>query len=318
MPDITVGVDIAKKKFDVARLEDGKYRHKVFENTPAGFAAFVSWLAAFGPAEARIVMEATGAYGLPLADYLTGQGLWVGVVNPARIKAFGKSEGSRTKTDKADAKLIARYAQARKLLRWTPPPPALRELDALLRRVEQLLDMRQMERNRLDTAGPAAAPSIQNLLAALEKELDATREAIRRRIDDDPDLPARRDLLESIPGLGEATVAHLLVLFGDHHGFQNAKQAVAFVGLAPNPHQSGQAEAARLDKTGDARLRKALYMPALVAWRHNPVIREFCERLKARGKNGKSVACAAMRKLLHLAFGILKSGKKFDPEFKVA
>lgn len=318
MPEITVGVDIAKKKFDVARLQGGKYRHKVFPNTPTGFAAFVAWLAGFGSEAVLIAMEATGAYSTPLAEFLAAQGFWVSLINPAKIKAFAQSELSRAKTDQADAKLIARYAREKQPPAWTPPPPSIRELQALLRRVEQLLEMQQMERNRLETADPAAVPSIQNLLNTLAQELQATREKIRQRIDDDPDLKHRRDLLNSIPGLGAATLAHLLVLFSDHYGFQNAKQVVAFVGLAPNPNQSGDTERPCLSKIGDALLRKILYLPALVAWKHNPVIHAFCERLKANGKHGKVIACAAMRKLLHLAFGVLKSAQPFDPKFALA
>lgn len=315
---IPVGVDIAKKKFDAARLQDGKYRHKVFPNTPEGFVAFLAWLAGFGPVPVRVVMEATGAYSVPLAEFLADQGVWVSVVNPAQIKAFAKSELCRAKTDPADAKLIARFARERQPPRWNPPPPALRELQALLRRVEQLLEMRQMERNRLDTANPAAQASLQTLIATLEQELATLRATIRQMIDDDPDLRGRRDLLATIPGLGVATIAHLLVLFSPHYGFHSAKQVVAFVGLAPNPHQSGDTVQTRLSKIGDALLRKVLYMPALVAWKHNPVIRAFCERLKANGKSGKAVACAAMRKLLHIAFGVLKSGQPFDPNLALA
>jgi transposase len=315
---IPVGVDIAKKKFDAARLQDGKYRHKVFPNTPEGFAAFLAWLAGFGPMPVRVVMEATGVYSVPLAEFLVDQGLWVSVVNPAQIKAFAKSELCRAKTDRADAKLIARFARERQPPRWNPPPPALRELQALLRRVEQLLEMRQMERNRLDTANPAAHASLQTLIATLDQELATLRATIRHMIDDDPDLRGRRDLLASIPGLGDATIAHLLVLFSPHYGFHSAKQVVAFVGLAPNPHQSGDTEQTRLSKIGDALLRKVLYMPALAAWKHNLSIRVFCERLKANGKSGKAVVCAAMRKLLHIAFGVLKSGQPFDPNLALA
>jgi transposase len=120
---IPVGVDIAKNKFDVARLEDGKYRHKVFENTPLGFAAFQTWLSSFGPAPVRIAMEATGAYSVPLAEFLAARGFWVSVVNPAQIKAFAQSELSRAKTDPADAKLIARFTRERR------PPRCLRSMN---------------------------------------------------------------------------------------------------------------------------------------------------------------------------------------------
>jgi transposase len=110
-----------------------------------------------------------------------------------------------------------------------------------------------------------------------------------------------------------------LVALSDHYGFANAKQAAAHAGLDPRVRESGTwIGKTRLSKSGDPLLRKALYMPALVAWRYNPTIRAFCERLKANGKNGKAIACAAMRKLIHIAFGVLKSGKPFDPEINPA
>lgn len=315
---VSVGVDIAKQKFDAARWQDGKYRHKVFDNTPQGFAACLAWLTGFGPAPIRVTLAATGAYSVPLAECLADHGLWVSVVNPAPIKAFAKRERCRAKTDPADAKLIARFAQQRQPPCWNPPPPAIRERHALRRRIEQLLERRQMERHRLDTAPPATQASMQALIATLDRELTTLRATLRQKIDDDPELRGRRDLLDTIPGLGEATIAHRLVLFSPHDGFHSAKPVVAFVGLAPNPYQSGNAIHTRLSKVGDARLRKVLFMPAWVAWKHNPIIRAFGERLKANGKSGQAVACAAMRKLLHIAFGVIQSGTPFDPHYGLA
>jgi len=315
-----VGADVAKAKFDAARLgADGKYKHKKFDNTLEGFAAFLAWLVAFGGDRPLVCMEATGAYSIPLAEYLAAQGWPVSVVNPNKIAHFGKSELSRAKTDKADAKLIARYAREKTPALWTPPPPEIRELQLLLRRVEDLTEMRQMEQNRLDTADAAVAGSIKAVLASLDQELEATQKRIRQHFDDHPDLKQRRDLLDTIPGVGKATAAQLLVALSEHYGFDNAKQAAAHAGLAPLIQESGRWKGkTRLSKTGDPMLRKALYMPAVVAWQHNPAIRAFCERLKAAGKNGKAVACAAMRKLLHIAFAILKSGKPFDPNYGLA
>jgi transposase len=317
---IAVGIDIAKAHFDAARLgADGKYKHKKFDNTPQGFAAFAAWLAGFGPEAAHLCMEATGAYSLPLADFLVAQGFHVSVANPARIAAFAKSELSRAKTDKADAKLIARYALAMRPPAWTPPPAELRELQALLRRLENLLEMQRMEQNRVSVADPAVTGSVRAVLATLDKEIDAVREAIRRHINNHPGLRRQAELLETIPGVGEATAAWLLTLLSEHRGFDNAKQAAAFAGLAPRLRQSGQwAGQARLSKTGDPMLRKALYMPMLSALSFNPVIRAFCQRLKANGKPGKAYVCAAMRKLIHIAFAILKSGKPFDPNYGLA
>lgn len=317
---IAIGLDIAKASFDVARLgPDGKYKHKKFDNTPEGFARFAEWLASFGTEPVHLCMEATGAYSLPLADSLVAQGHHVSVVNLARIAAFAKSELSRAKTDKADAKRIARYALAMRPPAWTPPPVELRALQALLRRLENLLEMQRMEQNREATADLAVTGSIQTVLATLEQEIKAVREAIQRPIDNHLGLRQQAVLLETIPGVGAATAAWLLTLLAAHRGFDDPKQAVAFAGLAPRLRQSGQwAGQTRLAKTGDPMLRKALYMPMLSALTFNPVIRAFCQRLKANGKPGKSYVCAAMRKLIHIAFAILKSSKPFDPEYKPA
>jgi transposase len=263
-------------------------------------------------------MEATGAYSFPLADFLVNQGYAVSLVNPAKIHSFAKSELSRAKTDKADAKLIARYAFLMQPPLWTPPPANIREMQALVRRVEHLQEMIQMERNRLDTADAKIIDSINTVLATLEAELEATHKAIHDHIDNHPDLKKRSDLLITIPGIGKSSVAHLLIALSEHHGFTHAKQVVAFAGLAPALRQSGQWSGnTHIAKNGDALLRKALYMPALSAWTYNPLIRTFCERLKANGKNGKAIVCAAMRKLIHIAFGMLKSGKPFDPNYAV-
>lgn len=315
MFQITVGVDIAKKKFDVALLMESKYKHKLFTNDEAGFEAFIVWLLMFNLLSRPLIcMEATGAYSQPLADFLVAKGYQVSVVNPAKVKAFAQSELSRAKTDKADAKLIARYALSMQPGLWTPPPPAIRRLQALTRRIEHLLEIQQMERNRLDTADDSITASINSLLKTVEDEIKTIRLAINDLINDNPDLDNRRKLLESIPGIGSATIAHLLIALSSHQGFTNAKQVVAFAGLAPYLRESGPwSGKTRIAKSGDPILRKALYMPALCAWKHNPVIHDFCERLKANGKNGKAIVCAAMRKLIHIAFGVLKSGKPFDP-----
>jgi transposase len=155
--------------------------------------------------------------------------------------------------------------------------------------------MQRMELNRLDTADPAVTGSIQAVLATLEQEIKAVREAVRRHIDGHPGLKQQAELLETIPGVGEATAAWLLTLLAAHRGFDDPKQAVAFAGLAPRLRQSGQwAGQTRLSKTGDPMLRKALYMPMLSALSFNPAIRAFCQRLKANGKPGKSVGLAAV------------------------
>lgn len=187
MTKIVIGVDIAKLKFDGASLNNGKYKHKVFTNNEQGYTHFINWLLLlFANDKPLIFMEETGAYSLPLAEFMVNQGYAVSVVNPAKIKAFARSELSRTKTDKADAKLIARYALTMQPPLWTPPPENIRVLQAFTRRIEHLLEMSQMERNRLETATPTIIDSITTVLATLEAELKATRKAISDHIDNDP------------------------------------------------------------------------------------------------------------------------------------
>lgn len=319
MIPVIIGVDIAKTKFDVARLAESTYQQAKFENTSEGLARFVAWLAAFGETPALICMEATGAYSRPLAEYLVEQGFNVSVVNPATIAAFAKSELSRVKTDKTDAKLISRYALAMQPPPWTPPPREIRQLQALLRRVEHLLEMERMEKNRSETADPTITKSIQSVLTTLEQEIKATRDQIRQHMDTHPDLKRRRDLLDSIPGVGEATAAWLLTVFSEHYTLTNAKQAVAHVGLAPVIRQSGKwTGKTHISKSGDPLVRKALYRPILSALTWNPCLQSFGQRLKAKGKHAMAINCAAMRKLIHIAFAILKSGRPYDPNYALA
>ncbi len=317
MSTVSVGVDIAKLKFDVAVACDGKYKHRIFDNTPKGHALFLEWLATWPGAP--VCMEATGTYGEALATYLFDHDVRVSVVNPARVKAFAKTELSRSKTDRGDAKRIARFALLHQPEAWQPTPKHLRALQALVRRLDDLLAMQGMEHNRQLTADATVQASIQTLLDTLSTEITATRQAIARHIDTDPTLKQQAALLISIPGIGPATTASLLALLGNVQRFATKKHATSFVGLCPAERQSGQYRGqTRLSKTGDRLWRKSLYMPALVAGKHNPAIRALCERLKAKGKNGKAIVCAAMRKLLCMAYGVLKSGLPYDLEKALA
>lgn len=314
-----IGIDVAKCKFDVAQFSQGKYRTKVFANDPSGFIAFQRWLDSFGGLAHHLCMEATGSYGQALATFLVAQGYRLSVVNPAQIHAFGQSELIRGKTDPSDAKLIARFCLSHQPAVWQPPSRQLRQLQALVKRLDNMLEMQQMELNRRDTADPDVLPFIDHVLSTLSTQIKRIRQQLRQHIKEDPELCQRRNLLDTIPGIGEATIAQLLASLGDIRRFKSAKQVAAYAGLSPAERQSGNWRGqARLSKTGSPQLRKSLFMPALVAWQHNPVIRPFCERLKARGMNGKSIACAAMRKLLHIVYGVLKSGKTFDPQMALA
>jgi transposase len=309
-----LGLDIAKAKFDAALLVGEKFKTKIFANDATGFAALSAWLAGQQVSTVPVCLEATGTYGLAVATYLHDQGHPVSIVNPAQIKAFAATLLTRNKTDRADARLIARFGALHQPAPWQPPPPEIRRLQALVRRLEALQEMQQQEQNRLDSADPAVAATIVRHLAFLRAEIAAVRQQIRDHIDQHPDLRRQQGLLDSIPGIGEATIAQILA-FLSTQTFTSARQVAAFVGLSPQQRQSGSSVRGktRISKTGRANLRRALYMPALVAARHNPVVSAFCDRLAAAGKPKMVIAVAAMRKLLHIAYGVLKSGKPFNP-----
>jgi transposase len=312
-----LGIDVAKAKLDCAlRLTDGKIRHKVVENSSAGFQALRTWLDKQDAHSLHVCMEATGTYWEAVAEFLADlPAVTVSVVNPAQIKAFATSLLVRTKTDKVDAKLIAQFCCERCPDPWQAPAPAERTLRALVLRLDALHAMHTQESNRLAVARPAVQAGIVTHLEWLDREIERLIQAIRDHIDDDPSLKDKRRLLDSVPGLGERTIAVLLAFYGSPGRFDNARQAVAFAGLDPRQHESGSSVKGkvRISKVGHAFLRKALYMPAMVALYRTHWGKRFRQRLAASGKPPMLIIGAMMRKLIHVAFGILKSGKAFDP-----
>jgi transposase len=312
-----LGIDVAKETLVVALLGSATPRKRSFPNTPAGHQELLTWLSKQHLSEIQACLEATGNYGEAIAEALHEAGYWVSVVNPARIAAYAKSRLARNKTDAADAVLIAQFAQSEHPPRWTPPAPELRELRTLLRHLEALLAQRQAERNR-QAAGPhptAVAEALAAHLVFLSEQIATLEQAISEHIDRHPDLQRDQELLRSITGIGKRTATRLLAESGDRGRFADARAWAAYAGLTPRQHRSGSSVQGRtrLSKVGNAALRAALYFPAIVAKKHNPVIRAFCARLAARGLAPKAVIGAAMRKLLHLAYGVLKSGQPFDP-----
>jgi transposase len=316
----TLGIDIAKLKFNVCLLNTlGKLKHKVFPNTAVGYQQLDAWLTKQGTPRVHACMEATGAYGGALARHLHKAGHHVSVINPAAVKACAQSRLSRTKTDKVDAELIARFCVAQQPPPWPPPAPEVRELQALVRRLEALTEMRVAEANRLEAgiAVEAVRSSIEEHLAYLDRQIEQTRAAIRRHINSHPDLRRQRALLDSIPGIAEATAATLLAEITDITQYRSARQVAAYAGLVPRERPSGSSVRGRtrLSKIGNARLRKALYFPAITALRRSSFFQLWAEGLQRRGKCKMSVIGAAMRKLIHLAYGVLKTGQPFDPEW---
>lgn len=314
MSKIVLGIDISKAKFDVALLLDNKVKTKQFNNKTKGFAELIEWLNKKSVHNVHFCMEATGIYSEALAIYLFEAGFLVSVVNPAQVKGFAQSELSRTKTDRADAQLIARFCRAMNPTPWSPPPLHIRELQALVRRSEALQDLYNQECNRQAVASNNIQASIEAVITTLMKELESIKKTIQEHMELHPDLREKSKLLKTIPGVGEATIAQVLAFIGNVEDFKNAKQVAAFVGLNPTQRQSGSSVhgRSRLSKVGNANLRKAFYMPAISAKRHNPIIKDFCEHLKQSGKPTMLIIGAAMRKLVHIIYGVLKSRKPFS------
>lgn len=321
MEKTVLGIDISKKDFHVVCLSTGKStKPRKFSNDSEGFEKLLAWLQGLEVSNLHACMEATSTYGEALAQFLVGQQFTVSIVNPARIKGFAKSELLRTKTDSVDAALIARFCQAINPSPWTPLPAEIKELQELMRRLEALQQMEQQERNRLETSTGVITELILSHLEGLHQQQQQVKQLIRDHFQGHPHLGKQQELLTSIPGIGELTASVLLAEIGQIENYHTARQLAAHAGLTPSQWTSGTSvqRKPRLSHTGNRRLRKALYMPAIVAMRHNPLLKAFSQRLLSRGKVKMQVIGAVMRKLLHLAFALLKSQKPFDPNYTIA
>lgn len=318
-----LGIDVSKRKLDLALLHAGKVRSKVVSNDSTGHPELERWVSERGAHQGNchICLEATGPYSESVAVFLADRGWRVSVVNPAQIKGFAQSELVRNKTDKADAALLARFCAAIRPAPWSAPPPAYRQLRLKVERVEALKQMHQQEANRLEAhranADSEMMTEVREHLEWLEQKIAHLSDDIDDHIDRHPELKKDAELMKSIPGVGPSTVAKVLAYLGDVRRFRSAKALAAFVGVSPRLRLSGSSVRGRsvISRTGHASIRKALYMPGMVALRHNPILKVFGERLRANGLAPKAVIGAAMRKLVHLIYGVVRSGEPFRPDF---
>jgi transposase len=318
MSKTILGVDISKDTFDVVLFFEGKKaKHKIFTNNLEGFKKLKTWLS---KTTVHACMEATGTYGYELAEYLYELGHTVSVVNPYKVKKFMESELSDTKTDKQDALLIAKFCKEKNPQPWTPPSPEARKLKELVHLREGLIKVLVQERNRLSSGklDQEVAALIKEHISFLEQKLKLLKARIEQHIAEYTDLKNKNELLLSIPGIGEITAALLLSEIPPLDQFQKARQLAKFAGLAPKIKKSGTSISgkSRLSKMGSSLIRKALYLPAMAAKKSNPNLKEFYERLLKAGKCKMSALGAVMRKLLHIVFGVLKSNRPFDPNFR--
>tara|TARA_R110001606_G_scaffold399285_2_gene583673 strand:- start:1780 stop:2748 length:969 start_codon:yes stop_codon:yes gene_type:complete len=316
------GIDISKTTFDCVVLIDGDYRHKKISNDLIGFKALSNWLK---PHKAPILfcMEATGIYGVALAKYLYQKKMPIVVVNPLKTHAFSKMEMVRNKTDKSDAASISRYCKhlfdqgdwEQKCFK--PKAIGFERLNLLVTRLDQLNKISNQEKNRLQVSlDKATSRSIKTMIKYTRTQINQIEKEIEKMVTHEPELHKQISLLISIDGIGRKTAWSLLAYLGDISLFSHARQVTSYAGLNPKICQSGSSiNTTSLSKVGNKRLRKALYMPALVATRYNPLMVEFYERLKMNGKPKKVALCGVMRKLLVLSYGVLKSGVPFDVNY---
>jgi transposase len=314
-----LGIDISKKTFDATLLDDtGSRHHHQFLNTEAGFVSLQTWLTTHAVTTLHACMEATNIYWEDLAETLSQAGYQVSVVNPARTKGFALSQLKRNKTDKVDSAVIAEFCERLQPRLWTPPRPEQRQLRDFVRHLEVLKKTRTQHLNRLSTCrNPVVQQSFQTLVDTLNAQIIAIEAQIEQLFTTYPALQAQRTCLVSIQGIGKLTAAKMLGEMYDLEHYESAPAAAADAGATPAHHESGTSvrRRPRLSKVGKASLRGALYWPAITAMQHNPVVCELKARLAKRGKPFKVILGAAIRKLLHLAYGVLKHQRPFDPEY---
>jgi transposase len=289
MTEPVLGIDISKLKFNACLIhKSSKLKDKVFPNTATGFEQLSEWLSKQRVECVHVCLEATGTYGEALSLFLHQAGHTVSVINPAAVKAFARSRLSRTKTDRVDAELIARFCLSQAPPAWTPLPEEVRELQALVRRLESLIEMRVMEENPLSCGITVemVRESVKELLTHLKTQIKRTEELIRQHINSHSTLKQQSQLLDSIPGIARSTAALLLSEITDIKQYGSARQVGAYAGLVRRERQSGTSlrGRTRLSKIGNARLRRALYFPAITALRCSRFFQASAKGLQERGK----------------------------------
>jgi transposase len=317
MPNVSVGIDIAKLSYQVHLVVNNHRYSKPFRNSPADFYKLLDWLEKVHAGQFHVCMEASSRYWEHLAKFLYDAGLMVSVVNPTRIHNYAKCKLARNKTDPLDAALIADYCTTQNPPLWTPPAPQVQKLQAMIRHLGSLKQMRTQEQNRslLENPSESVSALVFQHLSFIEQQIEQLTDCIRQHIESHEDLKTGLALLESIPGIAFLTAAKLL---GENiQKFKSTRELAAYAGLNPSFGISGTSvrHKPRLSKIGSSHLRIALYLPAIVAMHHNPSIIDLRQRLEERNKHKMVIIGAAMRKLLALSLGVLKSGLPYDPVY---
>lgn len=301
MSALYVGIDVSKTQLDIA-FRPSQPRLSVIHDEQ-GIVLLVERLRALEPV--TIVLEATGGLELPLATALAAAALAVTVVNPRQVRDFAKGTGQLAKTDRLDAEVLARFAEAIRPPVRPLPDEATQRLSALVTRRRQLVEMLTAEKNRLGSAVPRIRPEIQAHISWLEQRLKGLDDDLAMEVRSSPVWRAQDDLLQSMPGVGRVLATTLLAELPEL-GRLNRREIAALVGVAPLNHDSGAWRGARRVWGGRAQIRASLYMGTLAATRHNPFIKTFYRRLRAAGKAPKVALVACMRKLLTILNAMMK------------
>lgn len=314
------GIEVSARELVVALGDpQGGTRLRRFANRAVGHRALLRVLQSLG--KVRVVLEATGMYGLDVALALSAEeGIELMVANPRAVRHFAQAMMQRSKNDQLDAVVLREFAARMPFRAWTRPTENQLELWAIARRLEALTAQRAAEKNRQHAAGLShAVPvvvrrEIASSLRFLERSIARLQREAQRRIAADVPMQRRYELLCSIPGVGAVSAIHTLGELALLPEDRDVRQWVAYAGLDPRECRSGTSvhKRVRISKVGNRHLRRALYMPALVASRRQPHLREFYERLQRRGKNKSQALMAVARKLLHAIYGMFRTLKPFD------
>jgi transposase len=307
MSEQYVGIDVSKARLDVA-FSDG--RRMELDNNEAGHEELCKQFAVEAPA--LVVMEATGGLERAVAAQLSAAGIALRIVNARHVRHFAKATGLLAKTDRLDAATLVRFAQALRLEPRALQPEQMLALQALIGRRGQLLEMLTMEKNRLRTAHRKVQPDLRATIRWIEKRLKATDADIDGALRESGVWREKIELLESVPGIARVTSVNLLATLPEL-GMLNRRQISALAGVAPFNRDSGRWRGKRSIFGGRAAARSALYMAALVGSRHNPVLREFYQRLQHAGKPKKVALVACMRKLLIIVNTMLRTHQSWNP-----
>lgn len=319
---LNFGIDVSRDKLDCAVIDDRGQRvtrSRIFANDNEGVHELIAWGRAVVVAQPRrFVLEATAAYHELAATRLHCAGLVVSVVNPAQVRSLARGLGMLSKTDLIDAVLLAQYARLAEPRQWHPTAPELRHFNAMLMRLDCLeADVRREQNRREQAAVRSTADcvlnSIDECIEFLRSQCKSLRKTIDAHIEANAPLSENIARLRTIPAVGEKTAKRMAAVLGAN-SFRSAKEAAAFLGLIPIKSESGTSVKGRahLSKAGNPRVRASLYMAAVVAKKINPEVKDLYDRLCSKGKTKMSALGACMRKLVHLCFGVLKSGEDYS------